>query len=87
MGTTEEITETIRDIRIICEKFEEKGLPNFPTGLPFIYWEQYLNLRSYLWFALGCIFAAIFIVITILLVSLWSALIVVRIIFCKTFLN
>lgn len=79
MGTTEEITETIRDIRTLCEKFEEKGLPNFPTGLPFIYWEQYLGLRSYLWFALACIFIAIFLVITILLVNCWAAFVVVSI--------
>lgn len=79
MGTTEEITETIRDIRTLCEKFEEKGLPNFPTGLPFIYWEQYLGLRSYLWFALACIFIAIFLVISILLVNCWAAFVVVSI--------
>lgn len=88
MGTTEEITETIRAIRTLCEKFEEKGLPNFPTGLPFIYWEQYLGLRSYLWFALACIFIAIFLVITILLVNCWAALVVVSIfIYSNVFLK
>lgn len=42
--STSEITNVIREIRDICAKYEAKGLPNFPTGLPFIYWEQYLRL-------------------------------------------
>lgn len=40
MNSTEEITATVQEIRAICAKFEERGLPNFPTGVPFVYWEQ-----------------------------------------------
>ncbi|KFM80273.1 Protein patched, partial [Stegodyphus mimosarum] len=72
MGTTEEITETIRDVRLVCEKFEERGLPNFPTGLPFIYWEQYLGLRYYFWLAMACIFIVIFLVIATVLCNPWA---------------
>ncbi|NP_001310737.1 protein patched-like [Parasteatoda tepidariorum] len=77
LGTTEEITETIRDVRTICEKFEDKGLPNFPTGLPFVHWEQYLSLRYYLGLAMLCIFLAIFFVIAVALFNLWAAAFVV----------
>ncbi|XP_054706725.1 LOW QUALITY PROTEIN: protein patched homolog 1-like [Uloborus diversus] len=77
MGSTEDITETIREIRIVCEKFRERGLPNFPTGLPFTYWEQYLSLRYYLWLSILCIFVVIFFVIAILLFSFWAGIVVV----------
>lgn len=53
MNSTEEITATIQEIRSICAKFEDRGLPNFPTGLPFVYWEQYIRLPIYLVSALA----------------------------------
>lgn len=77
MGTTEEITETLRSVRAVCGMFHDKGLPNFPTGLPFIYWEQYLSLRYYLMLALVCIFAVIFVVIGAILLNFWAAFVVV----------
>lgn len=54
--STKDITTVIKEIREICAKFEEKGLPNFPTGLPFIYWEQYLRLPMNLLIG-GCVIA------------------------------
>ena len=35
----------VREIRELCRDFEERGLPNFPRGVPFTFWEQYLTLR------------------------------------------
>lgn len=46
LDDTETITKMIETVRNICKKFEEKGLPNFPSGVPFTFWEQYINLRS-----------------------------------------
>lgn len=46
VGETEAMVETIEMIREICSRFEEtRGLPNFPRGFPFTFWEQYLTLR------------------------------------------
>ena len=59
----------IRHIRGICKKYEDLGLPNFPTGLPFTFWEQYLELRSWLGVAVGAILAVIFVVVLIVFFS------------------
>ena len=45
LSDTAAITAAITQVRDICRKYEEKGLPNFPTGVPFTYWEQYIRLR------------------------------------------
>lgn len=50
--STSDIIAVIKEIRQICTEFEDKGLPNLPTGLPFIYWEQYLRLPMNLF--IGC---------------------------------
>jgi len=34
----------VREIRQICSSFESRGLPVFPWGIPFRFYEQYLNL-------------------------------------------
>ena len=77
MHSTEEITNTIQEIRNICQKFEEKGLPNFPTGIPFIYWEQYVRLRIYLLSALVVVLAAVFLVISVFLLNPWTATLII----------
>ena len=77
MHSTEEITNTIEEIRKICQKFEEKGLPNFPTGIPFIYWEQYVRLRIYLLSALVVVLAAVFLVISVFLLNPWTATLII----------
>lgn len=75
--TTGEITATIEEIRAICRKYEERSLPNFPTGIPFTYWEQYMRLRFYLMAALVLVLAAVFLFTCIFLLNPWTALIIV----------
>lgn len=36
--------KTILELRSISQAFEHLGLPNFPTGTPFIFWDQFINL-------------------------------------------
>lgn len=64
-------------MRSLCQKFEERGLPNFPSGIPFLFWEQYLGLRQSLGLALLCALAAVFLVVAVLLLNLWAATLVV----------
>ena len=45
-GDTEHTVAVIRAVREICDDFARRGLPNFPSGPPFTYWEQYVHLRS-----------------------------------------
>lgn len=77
LGETEKITNLIGQVRTLCDKFEERGLPNFPSGIPFLFWEQYLGLRQSLGFALLGALTAVFIVVAVLLMNLWAATLVV----------
>ena len=81
LGDTQEITSTIEEIRDICDTFQERGLPNYPSGIPFTFWEQYINLRFYLMLSLICVLGAIFIVLTLVLVNPWISIIVVSIVY------
>ena len=80
MATTESIVETIEQVRTICRRFEERGLPNFPAGVPFTFWEQYVGLRFFLGLALLCVFVAVFLVISVVLMNAWAAGLVVLVI-------
>lgn len=79
LSNTSDIIETVRHIRSICDEFEEKGLPNYPHGVPFTYWEQYLHLRTYLSLSVVCILVVTFLAIAIILINPWLAFIVVLI--------
>ena len=73
----------ITTIRSICDEYStvtdspSTAVYAFPTGIPFTFWEQYLNLRRNLLYALGVTMAAVFVVVSVLLMSPWSAVIVV----------
>ncbi|XP_069156937.1 protein patched [Procambarus clarkii] len=77
LGDTTSITAMIHEVRAICRRFEEKGLPNFPTGVPFTFWEQYIKLRFYLVLALLAVLTAVFVVLTLVLMNVWAAALVV----------
>lgn len=77
LGSTEDITDMIEQVRGICKKFEDRGLPNFPAGIPFTFWEQYLKLRFFLFLALACVLVAIFLVVCVSLMSIWAATVTV----------
>ena len=74
--TTADITELIGSVRNLCRRFEEKGLPNFPSGIPFMFWEQYMDLRSCLGIALLAALGSSVFVVGILLLNLWAAILV-----------
>ncbi|XP_037068599.1 LOW QUALITY PROTEIN: protein patched homolog 1-like [Pollicipes pollicipes] len=80
LSSTESIVETIEQVRRICRRFEARGLPNFPSGVPFTYWEQYVSLRFFLALALLCVFVAVFVVISVVLMNVWAAGVVVFVI-------
>eukprot|EP00794_Sanderia_malayensis_P007816 gene7816-8662_t len=83
--TTEDFVRIIKTVREQCSSFADKGLPNFPTGIPFTYWEQYVYLHGYLWMAVGVVLAATLIVLTLCLMNLWAALILVAVLVMNTF--
>lgn len=77
LSDTTKITKLIRHVRDLCQKFELRGLPNFPSGIPFLFWEPYLTLRETLGIALGCALVAVFVLVSVLLVNVCAALVVV----------
>ena len=76
LGDTKAMVRTIKEVRDICDTFVSRGLPNFPHGIPFTFWEQYIGLRFYLLLALAAALAAVFLVTSILLVSPWAAAVI-----------
>jgi hypothetical protein len=68
---------TFQAIRDICDTYTDRGLPNYPSGVPFTFWEQYINLRFYLALSILCILMVTFVVLTLVLLNPWLASIVV----------
>ena len=71
------LVKSIKLVRKVCDKFTEKGLPNFPRGLPFTFWEQYLSL--WVCFGAGGLLAltSFFLLIGSALVNFWIATLLV----------
>ena len=82
LGTTETVVATIGQIREICDKFEAAGLPNFPNGIPFTFWEQYVGLRSYLLISLAAAAAAVVGVVCLVMMSPWAGALVLFTVGC-----
>ncbi|XP_045158248.1 protein patched homolog 1-like isoform X2 [Mercenaria mercenaria] len=80
LSDTEEILDIVLQIRSICDDFTSRGLPNYPSGIPFTFWEQYIKLRFYLMLALLCILVVTFTVLSVVLVNPWLAAIIVVIV-------
>lgn len=75
--------DVLQEVREICDEFKDKGLPTYPSGIPFIFWEQYVWLRHNLFIAIIVILAVSFLVMIVVLCNLWAATIIVsyRVIF------
>ena len=73
-GDTEEMVDTISQVRAICEKFAEKGLPNFPRGNPFTFWEQYIELRFWLLISLVTIIGVVLILVAVVMANPWLSI-------------
>ena len=62
----------------ICKDFQTNhGLPNFPIGIPFTFWQQYIHLRWYLFLAIAAVLAATFLILCCVLLNPWVSIIVV----------
>jgi len=67
-----------QDVRAICESFANmRGLPNYPHGIIFTFWEQYVSLRFYLTLAVVAALAAIFVILAVMLLNVIAAFLVV----------
>lgn len=75
--TTKDIKNVIEEIRELCSKFNARGLPNYPSGIPFLYWAQYFNLHMLIGIALIGSILVTFILSLIYLQSMPAAILVV----------
>ncbi|KHJ75732.1 hypothetical protein OESDEN_24652 [Oesophagostomum dentatum] len=78
------IVDMIEEVRAVCEQYTEKGLSNFPSGIAFTFWEQYLFLRWNLFCAICIIAFAVFAVISIMMFNPWAAAMVMVIVVIVT---
>ncbi|XP_025990235.1 protein patched [Solenopsis invicta] len=76
LTNTQDITELIGNVRQLCKKFEERGLPNFPSGIPFLFWEQYMDLRFSMSIALMAALTVSILVVALLVLNIWAAVLV-----------
>lgn len=74
---TSTITKFITTVRGVCKSFDERGLPNYPSGIPFVYWEQYQDLFQYTAVAIAFILLFLFLICCLFLCNIRSALITV----------
>lgn len=77
LSTNEKILDVVLQIREICDDFTSRGIPTYPSGIPFTFWEQYIHLRFYLMLALLCILLVTFITLSVVLFNPWISGIIV----------
>ena len=66
-----------QNVRAICDKFSEEGLPNYPSGVPFTFWEQYISLGAQILTAIGVALVVSFLVMAAMLFNICAAAIIV----------
>ena len=77
LSETSDFEYLINEVRGILEKYERFGISSYPSGAPFLFWEQYINLRRNVGLACGLILVACFIATLFFLMDLWSAILLV----------
>uniref|UniRef100_A0AC34F9K9 SSD domain-containing protein n=1 Tax=Panagrolaimus sp. ES5 TaxID=591445 RepID=A0AC34F9K9_9BILA len=81
---TPPIVKMIKEIRAVSEKFTDEGLPNYPAGLAFTFWEQYLHLTKNLATAITIIGGCVLLVISVIIFNVWAAAMVAIVVVSMT---
>uniref|UniRef100_A0A8C8RZ40 SSD domain-containing protein n=1 Tax=Pelusios castaneus TaxID=367368 RepID=A0A8C8RZ40_9SAUR len=82
---TSDFVEAIESVRAVCEQTaREHGVASYPTGYPFLFWEQYIGLRRCILLAVGIALACTFLVCAGFLLSPWTAGIIVAVLAMTT---
>lgn len=77
LNTTENYASMITSVRKVCTDAAKQGIHVFPEGIPFLFWEQYIALRSNFWQGLGYVFIALTLIIIPFVVNPLASLIIV----------
>uniref|UniRef100_A0A8C7NG05 SSD domain-containing protein n=1 Tax=Oncorhynchus mykiss TaxID=8022 RepID=A0A8C7NG05_ONCMY len=81
---TPQFVEAIESVRAICSNYSRQGLPSYPNGYPFLFWEQYVGLRHWLLFSISVVLACTFLVCALFLLNPWTASIIVLVLSLMT---
>lgn len=82
---TSDFVEAIESVRAVCEEAaRERGVPSYPSGYPFLFWEQYIGLRHWFLLAVSIVLACTFLVCAALLLNPWTAGIIVAVLAMMT---
>ncbi|XP_010787823.1 protein patched homolog 1-like, partial [Notothenia coriiceps] len=81
---TPQFVEAIESVRAICSNFSRQGLPSYPNGYPFLFWEQYVSLRHWLLLCISVVLACTFLVCALFLLNPWTAGIIVLVLSLMT---
>uniref|UniRef100_A0A8C3LS47 Patched 2 n=1 Tax=Chrysolophus pictus TaxID=9089 RepID=A0A8C3LS47_CHRPC len=77
---TADFVEAIESVRAICQEAAQRhGVLSYPSGYPFLFWEQYIGLRHWFLLAISILLACTFLVCALLLLNPWTAGIIVSI--------
>uniref|UniRef100_A0A665X618 SSD domain-containing protein n=1 Tax=Echeneis naucrates TaxID=173247 RepID=A0A665X618_ECHNA len=81
---TPQFVEAIESVRAICSNYSRQGLPSYPNGYPFLFWEQYVSLRHWLLLSISVVLACTFLVCAVFLLNPWTAGIIVLVLSLMT---
>uniref|UniRef100_H3A349 Patched 1 n=1 Tax=Latimeria chalumnae TaxID=7897 RepID=H3A349_LATCH len=81
---TPDFVEAIEKVRAICNNYTSQGVPSYPNGYPFLFWEQYIWLRHWLLLSISVVLACTFLVCALFLLNPWTAMIIVLILVLMT---
>uniref|UniRef100_A0A8C9VC09 Patched 1 n=1 Tax=Scleropages formosus TaxID=113540 RepID=A0A8C9VC09_SCLFO len=81
---TAQFVEAIESVRAICSNYSRQGLPSYPNGYPFLFWEQYVSLRHWLLLSISVVLACTFLVCALFLLNPWTAGIIVLVLALMT---
>ncbi|KAK6306135.1 hypothetical protein J4Q44_G00230600 [Coregonus suidteri] len=81
---TPQFVEAIESVRAICSNYSRQGLPSYPNGYPFLFWEQYVGLRHWLLLSISVALACTFLVCALFLLNPWTAGIIVLVLSLMT---
>eukprot|EP00069_Balaena_mysticetus_P008609 bmy_19784T0 len=81
---TADFVETIEGARAACAEAGRAGVRAYPSGSPFLFWEQYLGLRRCFLLAVCILLVCTFLVCALLLLNPWAASLIVLVLAVMT---
>ncbi|XP_035107142.1 protein patched homolog 2 isoform X6 [Callithrix jacchus] len=81
---TADFVEAIEGARAACAEAGQAGVHAYPSGSPFLFWEQYLGLRRCFLLAICILLVCTFLVCALLLLNPWMAGLIVLVLAMMT---